>query len=97
MAMGVPVVTSAAAAGGVDAVDRKHFLVASTPRQVADAVLHVLENPAERSRLSQAGRARMLSHHDWERSMQRLDRILERFDDAAHARAAQPTAPVLQP
>jgi sugar transferase (PEP-CTERM/EpsH1 system associated) len=78
MALGVPVVTSAAAAGGVDALDRRHFLVASTPDAVARAVLHVLENPNERMRLAHAGRARMLSHHDWDRSMQRLDRIIER-------------------
>jgi sugar transferase (PEP-CTERM/EpsH1 system associated) len=78
MAMGVPVVTSPAAAGGVDALDRRHFLVASAPAEVARAVLHILENPGERARLAHAGRQRMLSHHDWSRSMQRLDRIIER-------------------
>jgi sugar transferase (PEP-CTERM/EpsH1 system associated) len=78
MAMGVPVVTSAAAAGGVDALDRRHFLVASTPDAVARAVLDVLESPHERARLAHAGRARMLTHHDWGRSMQRLDRMVER-------------------
>jgi glycosyltransferase involved in cell wall biosynthesis len=72
------VVTSPAAAGGVDALDRRHFLVASAPAEVARAVLHILENPNERARLAHAGRQRMLSHHDWSRSMQRLDRIIER-------------------
>jgi glycosyltransferase involved in cell wall biosynthesis len=89
MASGVPVVTSRIAAGGVDAVDGEHFLVASTPEEYAAAILRILDDPAERQRLSRAGRARMLSHHAWEKSMQRLDAIIERcLGD--RARAAPP-------
>jgi hypothetical protein len=78
MASGVPVVTSREAAGGVDAVANEHFLVAGTPEQYALAVLQILDHPAERQRLAAAGRERMLSHHAWDRSMQRLDRIIDR-------------------
>lgn len=78
MAMGVPVVTSSIAAGGVDAQAPEHFLVADTPGQTCEAILRVLEQPGERQRLSTAGRERMLSHHAWPHSMQRLDRIIER-------------------
>jgi polysaccharide biosynthesis protein PslH len=78
MAAGVPVVTSAVAAGGVDALEWEHFLVARAPGEYAQAVLHVLENPAERGRLAAAGRARMLSHHAWPSSMRRLDTLIER-------------------
>ena len=78
MAMGVPVVTSPAAAGGVDAVPGEHLLVASSHEQQAEAVLRVLEDRAERQRLAAAGRARMLTHHAWPSSMRRLDAILER-------------------
>jgi glycosyltransferase involved in cell wall biosynthesis len=78
MASGVPVVTSRVAAGGVDAVDGEHFLVASTPEEYAAAVLRILDDPAERQRLSRAGRARMLSHHAWDKSMLRLDGIIDR-------------------
>jgi sugar transferase (PEP-CTERM/EpsH1 system associated) len=89
MAMGVPVVTSAVAAGGVDAVGGEHFLVADSAEEVAAAVLRVLDDPSERSRLAQAGRERMLSHHDWRGSMERLDRIIERclagWSDRRHA------------
>ncbi len=77
MAMGVPVVTSTAAAGGVDAESERHLLVADTPQDIAAAVLRVTGNPAERQRLAVAGRERMLSHHAWPRSMQRLDGIIE--------------------
>jgi sugar transferase (PEP-CTERM/EpsH1 system associated) len=78
MAMGVPVVASRVAAGGVDAVAGVHLLVASTPAEYRDAVLRILEDPAERARLSRSGRARVLSHHSWHSSMQRLDRVIER-------------------
>jgi sugar transferase (PEP-CTERM/EpsH1 system associated) len=78
MAMGVPVVTSRAAAGGVDAVPGEHFLVASSHEEQAKAVLRLLEDRGERRRLADAGRARMLSHHAWPSSMRRLDAIIER-------------------
>lgn len=77
MAMGVPVVTSAAAAGGVDARDREHFIVARTPPEYAAALLRIMSEPAERRRLAESGRARMLTHHAWDRSMRRLDGIIE--------------------
>jgi sugar transferase (PEP-CTERM/EpsH1 system associated) len=78
MASGVPVVTSRVAAGGVDALAQEHFLVADTHEEHALAVLRILDDRSERHRLAIAGRERMLAHHDWGRSMQRLDRVIER-------------------
>jgi sugar transferase (PEP-CTERM/EpsH1 system associated) len=78
MAMGVPVVTSPLAAGGVDAVPGEHLCVAHTPDEYCDAIVRLCHDPVERTRLSLAGRQRMLSHHNWENSMRKLDRILER-------------------
>ena len=76
MAMGVPVVTSTIAAGGVDAVAGEHLLVADSPPDCAQAILGLIENPALRQRLAVAGRERMLSHHAWVNSMRRLDGII---------------------
>ena len=76
--MGVPVVTSTIAAGGVDAESETHFLVADTPQACAQAVMRIVGSPAERNRLAVAGRQRMLSHHAWPRSMARLDSIVDR-------------------
>jgi sugar transferase (PEP-CTERM/EpsH1 system associated) len=76
MAMAVPVVTSSIAAGGVDATANDHLLVADTPQDTVDAILRIIDDPAERSRLAEAGRARMLSHHAWAGSMKRLDVII---------------------
>lgn len=78
MAMGVPVVTSRAAAGGVDALPEEHLLVADTPQEITQAILRIIEQPSERARLARAGRERMLSHHAWPHSMKRLDGIIER-------------------
>lgn len=78
MASGVPVVTSGIAAGGVDAIAQEHFLVANTHAEHAAAVLRILDDRNERQRLAIAGRSRVLSHHEWCRSMQRLDGIIER-------------------
>jgi sugar transferase (PEP-CTERM/EpsH1 system associated) len=78
MAMGVPVVTSRVAAGGVDAESVTHFLVADTPEEYSEAILRILDDPVERQRLAVAGRQRMLSNHAWPHSMERLDRIIDR-------------------
>ena len=78
MAAGVPVVTSRAAAGGVDAVAGEHFLVADSAADTAAAVLAMMTDAQRRDELARAGRARMLSHHAWGKSMQRLDGIIER-------------------
>lgn len=77
MAMGVPVVTSRAAAGGVDAEDGVHFKVAGSPGEFARACLDLMNRPGERSHFSRRGRERMLSHHDWKASMGRLDAFVE--------------------
>jgi glycosyltransferase involved in cell wall biosynthesis len=76
--MGVPVVTSPAAAGGVDAVEHEHFLVAGDHAEQYAALLRILDDTEERRRLALAGRARVLSHHAWPASMRRLDNIIER-------------------
>ena len=78
MAAGVPVVTSGVVAAGIDARAGEHFCVADGPRDQAKAVLRILDDPAERRRLAQAGRNRVLSHYSWEGSMRRLDDVISR-------------------
>lgn len=78
MAMGIPVVTSEQAAGGIDAVPGEHFLTASTVEEYRDAVLRLLDSPQDRERFAYSGRARVLSHHSWEHSMNKLDLLIEK-------------------
>jgi sugar transferase (PEP-CTERM/EpsH1 system associated) len=96
LSMGVPVVTSSAAAGGVDAVPGEHLLVADTPAEQRDAILALLENPALRERFARAGRERMLSHHSWPHSMRRLDALIAGCLDGARRGHAQPALPAEQ-
>ena len=91
MAMGVPVVTSRVAAGGVDAESEKHFLVAETPDDYARQILRVCSDDDERRRLADAGRARMLSNHAWHRSMERLDKSITRCIKKFHETKGQQT------
>ena len=78
LALGVPVVCSPVAAGGVDVEVDAHMLVADQPQQWVEQISRVLDDSALRGRLSEAGRARMASHHDWPTSMTRVDALIER-------------------
>lgn len=89
MAMGVPVVASRVAAAGVDAVPGEHFHVGSTPAEYRDAVLRIIGDPMERRRLSESGRARVLSHHSWPNSLKRLDAIIEECLDGFALKTAK--------
>jgi len=76
MAMGVPVICSKNAAGGVDAVPGQHLLVAESPEEYADCIIRLLESADERRELSLAARQRILSSHSWPASMTKLDAII---------------------
>ena len=86
MAMGVPVVTSSLAAAGVDVVKGEHLLVADDPANCAQALLKLMQDRGERQRLSEAGRARVMSHHHWPTSMRRLEAILNQAMVSYHNR-----------
>lgn len=75
MAMGVPALCSPIAAAGVDALPGEHLLVADEPAQWCEQILAVAGDSALRRRLSEAGRARVASHHSWGQVMLRFDRI----------------------
>jgi glycosyltransferase involved in cell wall biosynthesis len=76
MAMGVPVVCSVRASGGVDALPEKHLLTATTTDDYVNSIDRVLGSPAERMRLADAGRERVLAQHSWPSSMKRLDGLI---------------------
>jgi len=76
MSMGVPVVCSRAASGGIDAIGGEHVLIADTAMEYVNHITQLLESPALRQRLADAGRARMLVRHTWASSMKHLDELL---------------------
>jgi hypothetical protein len=84
MAMGVPVVASAIAARGTDAVPGEHLLVASNPDAFAAAIVSLLADASLRARVAAGGRARVLARLTWPAAMRRLDGLIA---DCAAAKA----------
>jgi glycosyltransferase involved in cell wall biosynthesis len=76
MAMGVPVVCSLAASRGVDAVPGEHLLAASAAAEYVTAIERILDSRPLRAQLARAARERVLSHHSWKHSMERLDALI---------------------
>jgi hypothetical protein len=58
----VPVVASPWAAAGVGGRSGEDLLVAETPGEWVEAILHLLEAPETRRRLAAAGYARLAEH-----------------------------------
>jgi polysaccharide biosynthesis protein PslH len=77
MAMGVPVVCSPQASGGVDAIAGEHLLTAGGSDEYVESIARILGSREERQRLALAGRTRVLTHHSWESSMRRLDGLID--------------------
>ncbi len=94
MAMGVPVVSSVVAAGGVDAVAGQHLLAAGSADETLEMTLRILRDPAERARLAEAGLQRVRSHHSWSSAMQRLDSIIASCVSEAVGAAGPAASPV---
>lgn len=65
MACGTPVVTSPQAATALAARPERDLRIADTPGAVATTVLELLDHPARREQLSEAGRRYVERHHDW--------------------------------
>jgi glycosyltransferase involved in cell wall biosynthesis len=65
MAAGVPVVSTALGASGLEVIDGKHLLVADSPAALVDAITRVLEDDQLAHRLSAAGRALVEDRYDW--------------------------------
>jgi polysaccharide biosynthesis protein PslH len=76
MALGLPQVVAAQAVPGLEAVAGRDVLVGSDAREFAEAVLRLLDNPAERARLSGSGRAFAEARCDWSRILAPLEERL---------------------
>lgn len=77
MAMGVPVVSSTLAAGGIDATPGEHFITADTPDEYAKVLVELMQSPELRTQYAKAGRERMLSNHFWGESMRKMERLVQ--------------------
>jgi sugar transferase (PEP-CTERM/EpsH1 system associated) len=76
MAMARPVVASAAAATGIDAVPGEHLLVADAAEKMADAVCTLFDDRTAAATMGAAARARMTARYGWDTRMAPLGALL---------------------
>jgi glycosyltransferase involved in cell wall biosynthesis len=65
IAMGKAVVSTTVGAEGLPLIDGRHYLKADSPKHFAEAVLGLLEDPAKRKSLGDAGREHVVQHFSW--------------------------------
>jgi len=77
MAMGAATVVSSTSAIALNAVPGRDFLIADDAESFARAVIDLLNDPRQRSRLGHAGRSAVLENYDWSRNLARIDRCFD--------------------
>jgi len=77
MAMGVPVVATPLAAQPFGESASSPLLAAETPREFADHVVRILENPQYRGQLAHEGRKLIEARFQWQQVLSPLDKILD--------------------
>lgn len=65
MAMGMPVVTNAIGAEGMDVMDGRELLLAETPEEIAQAVERLMQDETLRLEMGQRAQAYVRANHDW--------------------------------
>jgi glycosyltransferase involved in cell wall biosynthesis len=77
LSMGIPVVATPFAAGPFGEPASSPLLAAESPRDFADHVVRVLDDPQYRRQLAHAGRKLIEARFQWDQVLAPLDRILE--------------------
>jgi glycosyltransferase involved in cell wall biosynthesis len=77
LAMGKPVVSTTVGAEGLTLVPGRHYLVADGAEAFARTVLDLLDAPAVRASLGQAGRRLVEERHSWDRVAADFERSLD--------------------
>lgn len=75
MACGAPVITSQQAASGMQATPGRDLVVAADAVTFGQAIVRLIENPAERQALSAAGRRYVENHHSWLAVVNQLEAV----------------------
>lgn len=89
-ARGLPVVATPAAAHGLEARDGRELLIAATPDEFAAALRRLADDPAARTALVAAGRARLRAAHDPDTVAVRLEEVYRAAAARARRAPAQP-------
>jgi glycosyltransferase involved in cell wall biosynthesis len=79
LACGCPVISTSIGCEGLDPVDGQHMLIRDTPQAFAEAVLHILDDPALGERIGQQGRQWVVEHHAWTHSAALLKQAYDKL------------------
>lgn len=74
---GIPVVTTSIGLEGIDAENGRDVIVEDDPIEFANAVVALLENPAEQRRLASNARDLVTTLYDWKAVLQELDKVYQ--------------------
>jgi len=91
MAAGVPVISTALGAEGIDVKDGKDILIAESPDDFVAAITRLAASPDLAQLLSDGGRALVASHYDWPALGEQLFRVHCETAERVHARASLKT------
>lgn len=76
MSYGIPVVTTAKGAEGLNAVHGEHFLIANTPGEFLDSIQYLIENIEVRESLGLKSREHVLKYHEIDKVMDLFEKVL---------------------
>jgi polysaccharide biosynthesis protein PslH len=79
LAAGKALVASSLAIQGLALKDNEHLLIADTEQEIADAIVSLLQNPAQRAALAQHARSWAEEHLSWEPAVQRYEAIFDQL------------------
>jgi len=85
MAAGRAVTVSHRAAEGLDALHRRHLMIAATDADWVELLARLLRHPAARQQIGSAARRRVLRKHTWPRAAEPLLALLQLHEIAAAA------------
>lgn len=75
MACATPVITTPKAISALDLVFGRDVIVAQEPHLFAEAILKLLDSPAQQQQVGQAGHAYVQTHHHWSAIVAQLEKI----------------------
>lgn len=75
MALGTPVIASSQAVAGIRAIAGHALLAADEPETFANAILHLLDDPALWNELAENGAVYVAANHNWDDIMQKLTAV----------------------
>lgn len=77
MAMNLPVVTTSVAAEGIPVEQGGNAFIADAPEVMAGVIQLILDDPAKAADIGARGRKTVEEHFNWERSIDRLEKVLQ--------------------